>query len=157
MCRILCLKSRALNLPALVQHWENSTATCKVFPSCADLAASLSSQSYTTPECMGTHNLPDGKHPDTIINNFKALLGNTQDVMDRTVIFIRTRESIKHKSRNKPYILEEQLHTMELCIYHSIKIQVEGLKGEWILQVCRCIGSQSWRGGDRRKDWVWLK
>jgi hypothetical protein len=23
--------------------------------------------------------------------------------------------------------------------------------------MCRCTGSQSWRGGDRRNDWVWVK
>jgi len=46
---------------------------------------------------------------------------------------------------------------MELCIYHSIKIQVEGVKGERISQMCRYTGSQSWRGAYRRNDWVWLK
>jgi hypothetical protein len=46
---------------------------------------------------------------------------------------------------------------MELCIYHGIKIQVEGLDGERISQISRCTGSQSWRGGDRRNDWVWVK
>jgi hypothetical protein len=55
------------------------------------------------------------------------------------------------------YISDEQLHTMELCIYHGIKIQVEGLDGERISQMCRCTGRQSWRGGDRRNDWVWVK
>jgi len=23
--------------------------------------------------------------------------------------------------------------------------------------MCRCTGNQSWRGGDRRNDWVWVK
>jgi len=47
---------------------------------------------------------------------------------------------------------------MELCINHGIsKVQVEGLEGERISQICRCTGSQSWRGGDRRNDWVWGK
>jgi hypothetical protein len=45
---------------------------------------------------------------------------------------------------------------MELCIYHGIKIQVEGLVGERISLMCRCRGSQSWRRGDRRNDWVWV-
>jgi len=46
---------------------------------------------------------------------------------------------------------------MELCIYHGIKVQVEGLEGEHISQMCQCTGSKSWSGGDRRNDWVWVK
>jgi len=46
---------------------------------------------------------------------------------------------------------------MELCIYHGIKVQVEGLEGERISRICRCTGSQSWREGDRRNDLVWVK
>jgi len=46
---------------------------------------------------------------------------------------------------------------MELCIYHGINVQVEGLEGERISQMCRCTGRQSWRGGDRLNDWVWVK
>jgi len=46
---------------------------------------------------------------------------------------------------------------MELCIYPGIEVQVEGLEGKHISQICRCTGSQSWRRGDRRNDWVWLK
>jgi len=72
-------------------------------------------------------------------------------------IYSGTREFIKHKSRNKTYIWDEKLHAMELCIYHGIKVQVEGLDGERISQMCRCTGSQSWRRGDRRNDWVWVK
>jgi len=49
------------------------------------------------------------------------------------------------------------MHAMEPCIYHGIKVEVEGFDGERISQTCRCTGSQSWRGGDRRKDWVWVK
>jgi hypothetical protein len=46
---------------------------------------------------------------------------------------------------------------MELCIYPDIKVQVEGLDGERISQMCRFTGSQSWRGGDRWNDWVWVR
>jgi len=46
---------------------------------------------------------------------------------------------------------------MELGIYPGIKINVEGLEGERISQMCQCIGTQSWCGGDRRTDWVWAK
>jgi len=43
---------------------------------------------------------------------------------------------------------------MELCIYHGIKVQVENLDGECISQICRCTGSQSWRSGYQRNNWV---
>jgi hypothetical protein len=60
-------------------------------------------------------------------------------------------------SRNKTYISDEQLHPMELCIHRGIKVQVEGLDGEHISQMCRCPGSRSWRGGVRQNDWIWVK
>jgi len=46
---------------------------------------------------------------------------------------------------------------MELCIYHGIKVQVEGLDGECICQMCRCTGSQSWHGGDGQNNLVCVK
>jgi len=52
---------------------------------------------------------------------------------------------------------DEQLHAIEVSIYHDIMVQVEGLEGELISQMCRCTGSQSWRGGNRLNDWVWVK
>jgi len=106
---------------------------------------------------MGPQNRRDGKHPDAMINDFRALLDNTQDAIQRAAIFSGMREFIKHKNRIKTYILDEQLHAMELCIYHRFKVQVEGLEGELISETCRCAGSQSWRGGDRRNNWVWVK
>jgi len=45
---------------------------------------------------------------------------------------------------------------MELRIYQGIKVQVEGLEGEHISQMCRYTGSQCWREGDRPNDWVWV-
>jgi len=92
-----------------------------------------------------------------MIKDFRALLNDTQEAMHHVTIYNGTREVLKHKSRNKTYILDEQLHTMELCIYHGIKVQVEGLEGERISQICRCTGSQSWRGGHRQNNWVWVK
>ena len=86
----------------------------------------LSPQSYAKPEFMRTQNCHDGKHPDAMIKDFRALLDNTQDATHRVAIYSGTREFIKHKSRNKTYISDEQLHEMELCIYHGIKVQVEG-------------------------------
>ena len=106
---------------------------------------------------MGPQNRRDGKHSDTMIKDFRALLDNTQDAMHRVTISNGTQEFLKHNSRNKMYISDEQLHAMELCISHVILVQVEGLEGERISQICRCTGSQSWRGGDRRNDWVWVK
>jgi len=155
-CRILCFEIRELNLQALAQRRENSAATCKVFPSGADLAAPLSSQSYAKPEFLGPQNRRDGKHPDAMIKDFRVLLDNTQDATHRVAIYNSRWKFLKHKSRTKTYISDEQLHAMELCIYHGIKVQVEGLDGERISQICRCTGSQSWRGGDRRNDWVWV-
>jgi len=92
-----------------------------------------------------------------MIKDFRALLDHTQDTMHCVAKYTGTREFIKHKSRNKTYISDEQLHAMKLCISHGIKVQVEGLDGERISQMCRCTASQSWHGGDRRKDWVWVK
>jgi len=92
-----------------------------------------------------------------MIKDVRALLDNTQDATHRLTIYSGTREFIKHKSRNNTYILDEQLHAMELCIYHGIQVQVEGLDDERIPQMCRCTGSQSWHRGDRRNDWVWVK
>jgi polyhydroxyalkanoate synthesis regulator phasin len=49
--RILCFEIRELNLQALAQRRENIAAACNVFPSGADLASPLGSQSYAKPEC----------------------------------------------------------------------------------------------------------
>jgi hypothetical protein len=118
--RILCFEIRELNLQALTHRRENSVAACKDLPSGADLAAPLGSQSYAKPEFMGPQNCRDGNHPDPMIKDFRALLDNTQDAMHHVAIYCGTREFIKHKSRNKMYISDEQLHAMELCIYHGI-------------------------------------
>jgi len=152
--RILCFEIRELNLQALAQRPENSAATCKVLPSGADLAAPLSSQSYAKPEFIRPQNRCDGKHSDATIKDFGALLDTTQDATHRVTTYNGTGEFLKHKSCNKTYISDEQLHAMELCIYPGIKVQVEGLDGERIFQICRCTGSQSWCRLDRQNDWV---
>ena len=146
--RIVCFEMRQLNLQALAQHRENSAAACKVPPSAAELAAPLSSQSYVKAEFVGPQNCRNGKHPDAMMRDFRALLDNAQEATCHVAIFSGMQEFFKHKSRNKTYMSDEQLQTMELCIYHGIKVQVEGLEGECISQMCRCTGSQSWRGGD---------
>jgi len=155
--QILCFEIRELNLQALAQCLENSAAASKVLATGADLAATLGSLSYTKREFMGPQNRRDGKHPDAMIKDFRAILDNTHDATHRVAIYSGTREFIKHTSRNMTYISDDQLHAMELCIYHGIKVQFESLDGERISQMCRCRGSQSWRGGDRRTDWVWVK
>jgi hypothetical protein len=92
-----------------------------------------------------------------MIKDFRALLDNTQDAMRRATIHNGTREFLTHKSRKITYILDDQLHAMELCIHHGIKVQFEALEGERISQICRCTGTESWRGGDRQNDWVSVK
>jgi len=92
-----------------------------------------------------------------MIEAFRSSLDNTLDDSHCVAIYSGTQGFIKHKSRNKMYISDEQLQAMELCIHHGIKVQVEGLEGEHISQMCRYTGSQSWHGGDRRNDWVWVK
>jgi len=154
---ILCFEIREVNLQALTQRRENSAAACKVLPSGADLAAPLGSQSDAKSELMGPQNHRNGMYPDAMIKDFRALLDNTHDAMHCVAIYSGTLEFMKHMSRNKTYLSDEQLHAMELSIYHGIKVQVEGLDGEHISQMCRCPGSQSWCGGDRPNDWVWVK
>jgi hypothetical protein len=143
-------------MQTLAQRRENSAAACKVLPSGADLAAPLGSQSYVKPEVMGPQNRRDGKHPDAILKDVRSLLDNTQDAMHRVAIYCGTQEFNKHKRRNKMYISDEQLHAMELSIYHGIKVEVEGLDGECISQMCQCTGSQTWCRGDRQNDWAWV-
>ena len=75
--RIVCFEIRELNLQALAQRRENSTAPCPVLPAGADLAAPLSSQSYAKPEFMGPQNRRDGNHLDSMIKDFGELLDNT--------------------------------------------------------------------------------
>jgi len=106
-------------------------------------------------EYMRPQNRHDGKHPDAMIKYFRALLDNTEGATHRMAIYSGTRQFIKHKSCNKTYLSDEQLYSMEFCIYHGIKVQVEGLDGERISQMCRCTGSQRWCGGDRRNELVW--
>jgi hypothetical protein len=63
----------------------------------------------------------------------------------------------KVKSHNKTYIPDEHLHVMELLMYHGITVQVKGVEGERISEMCRCTGRQCWFGGDQPNDWVWVK
>jgi len=78
-----------------------------------------------------------------MIKDLRALLDNTQDATHRPAIYSNTWYCIKYKRRNKMYISDKQMNAMELCIYHDIKVQVEGLEGETMSQMCRCTESQS--------------
>jgi hypothetical protein len=142
-CRILCCNVRELNVQAFAQHRENSAAACKVLASGADLAAPMSPQSYAKPEFMGPQITRDGNHLDAIIKHLTALLNNIQDATHHMPIYSGTQEFINDKSRNKTCISDEHLHAMELCIFPGINVQVEGLDGECISQMCRCTGSLS--------------
>jgi hypothetical protein len=155
--RIQCFEIRELNLQALAQHRDNSAAARTVLPSGADLAATLGFQSYAKPDFMGPQNHRDGKDPGAMIKDFRAFLDNTQGATHRVAIYSSTWEFIKDKSRNKTYISDEQLHVMELCIYLCMKVQVEGLDGELISQLCQWTGSRSWLRGDPQIDWVWVQ
>jgi hypothetical protein len=97
---------------------------------------------------MGPQNHHHGKHPDTMIKHFGALLDNMWDATHHVAVFSSTWEFINHKSLNKMYISDGQLHKMQRCIYHSIKVQFEVLDGERISQMCRCTESHSSRRGD---------
>jgi hypothetical protein len=119
--------------------------------------ADVCTQSHAKPKCMRPQIRRDGNHPDAVIKDFRALLDIAQDALHWVAIYSGMGKLIKHRSRNKTYISDEQLHTMELCIYHGTQGHVEGSDGEPISQMCRYTGSQIWRGGARRNDWVWVK
>jgi len=135
----------------------NCAATSKVLPSSAHQPSLLSSQSYAKPKFIGPQNRRDGKHADAMIRDFRALLNNMWDAIHRMTIYNAMQELIKHKSRKKTYISDDQLHRMELCIYHGIKVQVEGLEGECKSQICRCTGNQSCHRWDWWNDWSWVR
>jgi hypothetical protein len=88
--RILCFEIGELTLQALAQRRENSAAPFNVLLCSADLADPLGSQSYAKPEFMGPQNCHDGKHPDAMIKDFRALLDNTQDTTHHVAIYSRT-------------------------------------------------------------------
>jgi len=156
-CHILCFDIWELNVQALAQRRENSAAASKVLPSGADLAALQSSQSCAYPEFLRPQTHRDGSNPDAMIKDFRALLDYMEGATHSVAIYSGTRVFIKHKSGHKMYISDEQLHTMELCMYHSIQVQVVRVDGELILQMCWCTGSQSWCEGDWQNDWVWVR
>jgi hypothetical protein len=137
-------------------YWENHAAVTKVRTSGANLGVPLSSQSYAKPHFTGLHNSHDGMHPDAMLNDFRALVDNTQDTMHHLAIFTGMQECFKHKNRDMPYILNDQQNAMELCIYHPIKVHVQGAKGEHISRMCSSTRHPCWWGGDQRNGKVWV-
>jgi hypothetical protein len=75
-------------------------------------------------------------YSDAMVDDFGALLNNTEDATHSVTIYNGMQECIRYTSRIKTYISDEQLHAMELCMYHGIKVQVKGLEGECISQIC---------------------
>jgi hypothetical protein len=61
---------------------------------------------------MGPQNCRDGKHPDDMMNGFRALLDMTQEATRRVPICSGMWEFVNHNRRNKTYISDEQLHAM---------------------------------------------
>ena len=110
---ILCFEIREVNLQALAQRQEISAAPCKVLPSGADLAAPQSPQSYAKPEFMGPQNRRDGKHPDAMIKDFRALLDNPQDAKHRAAIYSGTREFIRIR------VVTRRIYRMNNCMQWS--------------------------------------
>ena len=123
---ILCYKIGELVLQAVAKHRVNSAASCKVLPSGADLAASVSNQSYANPTFIAPPHCSDGKHPDAMIKQFRALLDITQDATHSLAISSGMHEFIKLKSCNETHISHNQLHAMERCIERGIKVPVKG-------------------------------
>jgi len=83
---ILYFQNREVILTARAERRENSAAASKVFPSGAGLAAPLGSQSYAKHKVVRPQNRRDGKHHDTMIKDFSALLNNMQGAMHRMAI-----------------------------------------------------------------------
>ena len=108
------------------------------------------------PRIHGTPVLPWWKYLYTMLKAFRALLCNTQQAMLSMVLYNGARDILKHQSCNMMYLSHEKQHAMELCIYHGIEVQGEGLKGEHISHVCQWIGSKSWCGGDQQNNSVWV-
>jgi hypothetical protein len=124
---ILCFEIRELNLQAIALSRENRVAPGKLLPSGTVPAAPLSSQLSRKPSFMGPQNRRDSKHPDCMNKDIGALLADTQDATHHLTIYNGMWEIIKPKSHTMTYRSEEQLHPIELWIYHGINAQVESL------------------------------
>ena len=149
---IHCFEIRELNLQVVTQSEENYIAACTVLPSGTDVAAPLSVQFCAKHEFMQHPTCWDRKHPAVMITDFRALLENTRHATHSEAMESVIWQFMKQKRCTKTYILNEQLHAVELCIYHSLTVHVKDLAGERLSQMCRWTGSKSWHGGDRQND-----
>jgi hypothetical protein len=129
----------------VAQDRESSAPTCKVLHFGADLPTPLSPQSYAKPEFMRCENRRPGKHPDGKIKDRGALPNNMQDPTHRAAIYSGTREFIKHRSRNKTYISNEQLQAMGLGIDRGINnFQTSSMTSENIRRgMCHMIPNRA--------------
>jgi len=147
--RILCFEIREFNLQALAQRRGNSAATCKVLPSGADLAAPLSSQSYAKPEFMGPQNRRDGKHPDAMIKDFRALLKNMQHSTHRVTIYNCTRECLNLRVVTRR-IYRMNNFTQWSCVFTMVlRFKLRALKVNAYL---RFVDAQEARAGAEGTD-----
>jgi hypothetical protein len=117
----------------------------------------LISQYDVKSKFMGPQNHHEGNHPDAMIKDLRALLNNAPYAMQHMVKFCGPRKFINDKSRNNAYISDEQLQALELCVYHGIKVAVEGLDGECTSPMCQCTGSLSWPREDGQNDKLWVE
>jgi hypothetical protein len=83
---IVYFGARDLNLQALGQHRKNGSGAFNVPLSGTDVPNLLGSQSFAKPIFMGPQDRRDGKHPDSMIKDFRALLNNTQDTTHHVAI-----------------------------------------------------------------------
>jgi len=111
-CRIFSFEASELNLQASAQCRTYSSASSNDLPSGADFASPLPSQSYVNHKFMGPQIYPDGKHPDTMIRDFRAILHTTEETKHRMVIISDAQEFTKQKRHKKTYTSDEQPHTM---------------------------------------------
>jgi hypothetical protein len=70
-----------------------------------------------------------------MINHSRVVLENTKDASHCVALHSGAWKSFTHMSCNKTYISDDQLHALEVCIYHGIEAQVDGLEGELISQM----------------------
>jgi len=89
-----------------------------------------------------------------MFKDFTALLDNMQDAIHRVPIYTDTWVFIRYQSHNNIYISDEQLHAIKHSICHVTQVHIEGFEAEHRSEICSPTTSQSWRGGNKGKDWV---
>jgi hypothetical protein len=72
-----------------------------------------------------------------MIKDIRALLDNMQEAMHCLAMHSGTQEFMRHESRSKTYISDDQLLAMEHCIYHGFRA---------MLRVCMVNAYLRWVG-----------